>query len=333
MVPKRVVCRLVRLMQERGLTQKQLHEISGVDVEVIRKLCSGRWKGVTKSVIGKLCAALGVKLSELFEDVPADIWFPIRRDRKVTVHLGSTSLEAHGGGPDGAYIDRLGIGTWDVRALFRVYEYLNSTTIGGVVFEYDEHAEALHDPARVEALFQRGNHLIFGSPMVNPMAEDAVCRGFTITPRDRANARGFPYRFRWDRVTDSSVDEFGGRSDPGIVRGIDELVARRTMITLGDGEDCGLVFTFRHNPITSDDDDASEDTDCVVIAIMGHGGCGTRGGTELACGDDAACELYPEERNVGTLRAFRVTYRRAEPRSGFDNRSIVSYELVPEPAS
>ena len=329
MVPKRIVCRLDRIMRERGLTQKELHEISGVDTEVIRKLCSGRWKGVYRSVIGKLCAALGIKVADFFEDVPADIWFPIRRDRKVTVHLGSTSLEASGGGPDGAYIDRLGIGTWDVRALFRVYAYLNSTTIGGVVFEYDEHAADLHDPSRVEALFQRGNHLIFGSPIVNPMAEDVVCRGFSIPPRERAHARNLPYRFRWDRVTESSVGEFGGRSDPGIVRGMDELVARRTRIASGDGEDCGLVFTYRYNPDASDDGEVSEDTECVVIAVMGHGGCGTRGGTELVCGDDVACELYPEQPNVGTLRAFRVTYRRAERASGFDNRNIVSCELMP----
>jgi hypothetical protein len=266
----------------------------------------------------------------VFEVLPADFWFPIRRDHKVTVHLGSTSLEARTSGPGGAYLDRLGVGTWDVRSLFHVYQYLNATTAGRVVFEYSEHTEDLHDPTRVDALFQEGNHLIFGSPIVNPIAEDAVCRALKARPRQSVDPGVFPYRFRWDRAKESAFGEADVTRHAGILAGDGSLIARRTVISAGeDGEDCGLILTYRHNPRARPGKEPSPDDDSIVIAIMGHSGCGTFAGTQLVCSDDAASELYPARPDAGTLRAFRVTYRRREPSSGFDNREIVSYALLP----
>ena len=185
MVPKRVTCRLKQIMSERDLNQQELARLSGVDQERIRKLCDGRWSGVTRAVLGKLCSALDVQVHDLFESVPADVWFPVRRHRSVTVHLGSTSLEARGAGAgqSGAFLDRQGVGTWDVRALFHVYDALVRSTFGGVVLNYAEHIEDIHDPTSVEALFRGGNHLVLGSPLVNPIAEDAVCRAWKVPPR------------------------------------------------------------------------------------------------------------------------------------------------------
>jgi DNA-binding Xre family transcriptional regulator len=318
-------------MKDRGLTQHELSRLSGVDQERIRKLCNHTWGAITQSVAGKLCTALGVGMGELFEIVPADIWWSVRRDRKLTVHLGSTSLEARSASLPGATLDRLGIGTWDVRALFHVYEYLNRTTMGGVVFEYAEHSEDLSDPACVDGLFGEGSHLILGSPLVNPIAEDAVCRASNVPPRDRRQAGKFAFRFRWDRPKESSFGEFGGSCEPGIVaRGDTGTIARRTVIASGDdGEDCGLVFAFRHAPQVTSGGRPTQADESIVIVIMGHSGCGTLGGTQLVCSDEGARAVYPERRGVGALHAYTVGYRRDETSSsGFDNRTPISWALV-----
>jgi hypothetical protein len=213
--------------------------------------------------------------------------------------------------------------------LFHVYEYLNRTTTGGVVFEYAEHSETC-PTRRVSARSSGRNHLIFGSPLVNPIAEDAVCRASNVPPRDRRQAGKFAYRFRWDRPKESSLGEFGGSCEPGIVaRGGTETIARRTLIASGnDGEDCGLVVTLRHAPQVKEGDRPSHADEAIVIAIMGYSGCGTLGGTQLVCSDEGARAVYPERRGVGTMHAYTVTYRRDEPSSGFDNRTPVSWALV-----
>lgn len=333
MVAKRITCRLKQIMLERSITQGDLAAVSGVNEKVIRKLCKGTWHGVTAGVLGKLCAALDLQVHDLFEARPADVWYPIRRHGKVTVHLGSTSLEAPGAGAGkkGAFIDRQGIGTWDVRALFHVYASLVGSTLGGLELKYADYIEALHDPKSVEALFTEGNHLILGSPLVNPMAEDALCRAWGIPRRTRKLAGTFPYRFRWDRLNDSSIGEFAGSSPTGIVpQGSKDVIARRTVIAAGDdGEDCGLLFTYRYNPKARAGQQTSEDDDFLVIAIMGHSGCATLAGTRLLCGNKTAEELYPKTRDTPTLRAFRVRYRRPASSPGFDNRELVSEELIP----
>jgi hypothetical protein len=327
MVPQRIWCRLAEIMKEKGLSQQQLSARSGVDPERIRSLCDGRWHAITRDVLGKILAATGATLAELFVQLPADIWFPIRRDRRVTVHLGSTSLEARPSGLGGPTIGRSGIGTWDVRSFFKLYDYLNQSTDGGVVVQYAEHTDDLHDPRYVEELFAKGNHVILGSSIVNPIAEDAVCRAWRVTPRQRGDAAAFPFEFLWDRAKDSAFGRAGGNGETGIVAAGGAVVARRTVIAAGEnGEDCGMILAYRHNPRTRGRD-SFDDDDSIIIAIMGYSGCGTLAGTELLCTDAAACALYPEHRGVGTLRAFRVQYRRAEA-SNYDNREIVSYALV-----
>jgi hypothetical protein len=72
------------------------------------------WGAITATVAGKLCTALGVGMGELFEVVPADIWFDPARPQGDRPS-GSTSLEARNASLPGASFDRLGIGTWDVR--------------------------------------------------------------------------------------------------------------------------------------------------------------------------------------------------------------------------
>lgn len=316
-------------MRRKNLTQRELWLLTGISERQIRNLMTGAWKRVSKSTIGRLCAALDATPDELFEVLPADIWFPIRRDHKVTVHLGSTSLESRGGAVDGNDIDRLGIGTWDVRSLAHVTDYLNRT-LGGVVFEYVEHTQDLYEPSRVDAVFAKGNHLIIGSPIVNPIAEDAVCRAFGVPSRQSCDAGVFPYRFLWDRARDSAFGTTNGHGPGIIAAGEFEPIARRTVICGGEnGEDCGLVFTYRHDPAGRSGGETT-DGDAIIIAVMGHSGCATLAGTQLLCTEAGAQAVYPAQASQGVLRAFRVGYRRPDASSGrFDNREIVSHDLIP----
>ena len=329
MVPMRITWRLVPLLAERHLTQRDLAQKTGVSEKRIGELCAGAWTRVSGDILGKFSAVLGVGVGDLLEFVPQDVWFPIRHHGQLTVHLGSTSLEV--ATQQGVSFPRLGIGTWDVRAFFRTSQFLNSKSVRPIAFDYEEHLEERHDPTGVDALFASGNHLILGSPLVNPIAEDAVCRGFGIPPRDRTHAQDFPYRFRWDRTTQSSFGEFAGSSEPGIVaRGSRQPIALRTVIAEGDdGQDCGLVFTYRYNPNPRGARRESEDEDRIVIAVLGYSGLATDAGTALLFRDDVACELYPSARDSAVLRAFRARYRRSSAKSGLDDREPVSAELIP----
>jgi hypothetical protein len=167
---------------------------------------------------------------------------------------------------------------------------------------------------------------------VNPIAEDVVCRGFRVPARSPERHAALPFRFRWDRGHASSFgDAEDPSSDPGIVRyGSPGLVARRTVVGRGEeGEDCGIVFTYRSNPV----EDAPEDDDRIIIAIMGYSGCGTLAGTMLACREPEASTLYPQQRALGVLRAFTATYSRpakdsSAGDSAFDDRVPKSADLV-----
>jgi DNA-binding Xre family transcriptional regulator len=329
--PQRIRCRLDEIMRERGLTQN--HEVAervGCRDESIAKLRHGPWGRIDTKLAGKVCHALGVAFGDLFEFVPLDIWYPVRRDRKLSVHLGSTALASPASG-SAANIDRQGIGTWDVRALFKLSDFLNGMTPGGVPITYVEHNAANYDPGDLEEHFSGGNHLILGSPLVNPAAEDFVCRGMQVPARTPEQAAALPYGFHWSREVRSTFGKsVGPDAAVGVARRDGAVIARRTVVPPGeDGDDCGLVFTHRFAPQPPGArEQPSDERDCIVVVIMGHSGCGTLAGAELVTDMKIAERLYPTERDRGALCAFSVRYRRLGTTSGFDDREVTAKDLV-----
>jgi DNA-binding Xre family transcriptional regulator len=334
-----IVCRLAEILRERGLTGQRLHEIAGVSEDTITKLRKGTWRNVRRRVLERIAGALSTNVHDLFVTRPADIWFPIRRHRRVTVHFGSTSMgllegpeavEASGGEEA---IDRQFIGVWDQRAFAHVYNYLADTSVGSIHYEFREHeiGGAGNPPTRDD--FRSGNHIVFGSPVVNPFAERAVCYATGLPPRTPARASEFAFNFRWrSKVT---VSSFGSRSDSNALGIIDtrsqELIAERTVVSQGAGDDCGLIMTYRFSPPERRAGD--EDDDCIIIVIMGQSGCGTLASAQLLCNrEEAARALYPQKRDLAVFRVCKASYMRELSPVGHDNRVVTSASLVPEPA-
>jgi DNA-binding Xre family transcriptional regulator len=333
--PMKIVSRVGELMASRGVNGQRLHEMTGVAEDTITKLKRGTWQGVRRRILARIAAALDADVRDLFVALPADIWFPIRRHRRVTVHFGSTSLGFLEGrsGPteEPGDRERQFIGVWDHRAFSHVYSYLRDTSAGSIDYEFEEHEIGGGAKAPTAEEIRNGNHIVFGSPVVNPFAEQAVCHAREVTRHNPDEASKFPFNFRWQK-TRQTVSSFGSASasgDLGIVAtGSQELVARRTVVRQGKGYDCGLIMTYRFSPRARDRRVGDEDDDYIIIVIMGNSGCGTLAGTELICDDEeAARALYPIARDEPVFRVCTATYTR-DPSAHGDNRAIRDKKLL-----
>jgi DNA-binding Xre family transcriptional regulator len=335
--PVIIVCRLKEIMDERQLTGKRLSQMTGVSEDKITNLRLQRWQNVSRRVLERLAAALNVGVHHLFVTQPADVWFPIRRHQKVTVHLGSTSSRVLEGrrepidtsGAEDA-IDRQFIGVWDHRAFAHVYNHLAKTSVGSVHYEFEEH-EIGEARAPSDVYWKRSNHIVIGSPIVNPSAEHAVSFATKIPARTPARASEFPFNFRW-QVTRETVSSFGARSDASPL-GItatqsQEVVAERTVVAQGSGSDCGLIMTYRFSPPEKERRLGDENDDYIVIVIMGHSGCGTLASAQLLCREGEAKALYPVERERAAFGVCTATYSREYSHLAHDNRIITSFALV-----
>jgi DNA-binding Xre family transcriptional regulator len=333
-----IVCRLGEIMENRNVIGTQLSEMTGVSEDTITKLRNHTWQSVGRRILGRLAAALTVGVDELFVARPADIWFPIRRHKQVTVHFGSTSSRLLDGQPDATdasggeeMLDRQFIGVWDHRAFAHVYNYLSRTSIGSIRYEFREHEIGSATDPFTRGDFKKGNHIVFGSPVVNPAAEHAVCSAKEITPRTPDRASEFPFNFRWrSRLT---VSSFGARSESGALGIVDtrsqELIAQRTVVPVGEGHDCGLIMAYRTKPPERERRLGDENDDYIVIVIMGQSGCGTLASTQLLCDDEnAPRSLYPLERDQAVFRVCSATYTRDPSFVGHDNRSVRHVALV-----
>ncbi len=338
MVSKHLRGLLYDIMEKRHLKVTPLAAKLGIDAKTLRRLRSGKGKSVAIATIEALLTELDIGIEDLFAVVPDNVWYPIRRSGAVTVHFGSAPEADRG--RDEEHFARLSVGTWDLKAFVHISQHLNATCDDGVVFDHVVHNDKLDPPGERLAFLERGNHIILGSPLVSPMAEDTVCHAWGLTPGDPHVAGKLPYRFRWGRAAASSLAEFAGTNPHGIVaRGPTGLVARRTVIKKGDdGEDCGLICAYRYQPKTSDSGGRAGrrnghgpavGDDNVVIAIMGQSGCGTLAGARLLCRDDVAPELYPPKLGRPVMRAYRVRYRRRGVSPRLDDREIVEAALVP----
>jgi DNA-binding Xre family transcriptional regulator len=333
-----VVCRLGEIMEKRHVAGTQLSEMTGVSEDTITKLRNQTWQSVRRRILGRLAAALTVGVDELFVARPADIWFPIRRHRQVTVHFGSTSSRLLGDQPDATdasggeeMLDRQFIGVWDHRAFAHVYNYLSRTSIGSIRYEFKEHEiGGVTDPF-TRGDFAKGNHIFFGSPVVNPSAEHVVCCATDVTPRTPDRASDLPFNFRWQSKL--TVSSFGARSESEALGIVDTrsqaLIAQRTVVSVGVGHDCGLIMTYRSKPPERERLLGDETDDYIVIVIMGQSGCGTLASTQLLCDDEkAARSLYPLERDQAVFRVCSATYTRDSSYVGHDNRVVRSVALV-----
>lgn len=64
----RKTTRLKILLAQRGMTQKDLAEMTGMEVYQISNLCSGRNRNPMMETAKRICLALGATLDEAFGD-------------------------------------------------------------------------------------------------------------------------------------------------------------------------------------------------------------------------------------------------------------------------
>jgi DNA-binding Xre family transcriptional regulator len=335
--PVRIRFRLSELMAERGIEHvTDLAERACVSRNAIGALKNGTWQRVDRETLTRLCGALDATVGDLFVTEPADIWFPIRLRGEVTIHLGSISKAVPRAGGQLVPCERIEpqlVGYWDVRSLSYLMEHL-ARLAPRVTIRLREHMSGSDSRGRtrVDELFEGGNHIILGSPLVNPIAEEVVCRCYKVAPRMVSPAAEIPYWFSWQswQSVASSFGESGEGRKLGVVRSRDRtMVARRTVVKEGRGEDCGLLLSYRRR-LPPARRQYGRDDECIIIAILGHSGCGTLAGTWSACEPEVAARLYPSERNTPLLRTFRAGYLRSASSSSLDNREPFPGELLPE---
>ena len=201
-----VHCRLRGIMDERGIKVEELHRMSGVGREAISALRGRNWQRVSGVVMGRLCATLDITPNDLFVLNPEDIWAPIKLGGELTIHYGSRSFEETQHGPDAADESVLTgqyVGVWDMRAYKLITEFLKQSRLE-VSVSLQEHItgrERGYDPAvrkAVRQIFERGNHILIGSPIACQFAEEVVCHAYGVRPYTPEKREAFPYGFVWD---------------------------------------------------------------------------------------------------------------------------------------
>jgi len=320
------------------MTVEDLERISGVGHEAISSLRGEKWARVSRLALAKICGALDITLDELFLLSQDDIWAPIKRAGEVTIHYGSRSLPSTGAGPvppDDLILAGQYVGVWDLRAFKWISEYLKHSGLDVGVSLREHVTGAGHglDPAdndSVRNIFEEGNHVILGSQIANQNTEEVVCHAYGVPPYTHGMRETFPYGFVWGSKykVASSFGWQGMGSNFGIVsNSTGKLVAFRTTVKEGAGQDCAMIVVYRILAPASRNA-AGNGQDRVVICILGHSGAGTFSGAKVATDAKFAARLYPEKLGVPLMRVVSATYTRAPIESGHDNRVLGECELV-----
>lgn len=333
-------CRLHEIMAARGIKFDELQKKTRVDRNALSALRKNTWNSINRRNLAALCAALDVRLDELFELIPEDIWAPIKMRREVTIHYGSRAImETAQPGRAGEKTQvRQFIGVWDRRACKLISECLHQSCPDIRVREV-EHITGQHgfDPDVDESalrVFREGNHVLVGSPIANGFVEQVVCGAYDVAPGTPKMRGTFPYGFVWEpgHGVRSSFGWDGVGNDFGIWSNLTgKLVASRTFETDGEGQDCALILVYRIASPTANHGSAWTDAERVIIAILGHSGPGTYAATQLAVDESSAVGLFPSAAGKPLMRAVRSTYSCSPVTPPRDNRQVTSRELVDEP--
>ena len=342
----RMYSRLLEIMREQHITVDELHRRTRVCRDAITALRLNSSQLVSPVSIARICEALNITLSDLFVLMPEDIWAPIRLAREVTIHYGSRSFgepRLATGGPQDSLLSQQFIAARDTRAANWVSEYLMKLG-AGIAVHRREHMTGIgrgFDPSIADAVrqvFERGNHVVIGSPVANQFAEEVVCHAHGVQPYVPRMHEAFPYGFVWDSRR-SITSSFGwqghgrGRSENfGPSFGIfstqqGRLVAFRTVVAEGEGDDCALILAhriFQPQAVRT----ASAADERIVICILGHGGPGTEAAARVATDPKYAAGLYPPTRGTPHMRVVGAKYTRTATPDMVDNRVLTEAYLI-----
>lgn len=326
----RAHCWLKEILEERKVTPNELTLAAKVPSITIKALQTNQLQSVSLDDLGKIAAALGIGIDRLVCVYPENIWLPIVLRREVTIHLGADSFVDRFETPSGegaSGIDRLMMGFWDVQAASEICRYLNRLGVNVNVDLRVHLADEEGDP--VGDAFKKGNHIILGSPVANRFCEGLVAGVFGAASSDPQQRSRFPYEFVWGakRARKSSFGRVAndGKLGIGCTR-TGNLVAPRTLVSEGQGEDCALVVAHRV-ALRNEERFAGHNLERVVLAFVGHSGPGTLAAARVAMAEDAAAELYPSRPERPLMGVVRAIYERPSSTKR-DNRKLVTQALV-----
>jgi hypothetical protein len=172
-------------------------------------------------------------------------------------------------------------------------------------------------------------HIFIGSPPSSDSAEAVVAAAHNV-PSFSPNLfwRAFPYVILWPRFR-KVPSTWGWTSTEGrygiVLTKTAKIVARRTSIEFGLGDDAGLILVLR----LAVTDPTCARREGLIIVLSGVSGPGT-----LACARVllhqafAARELYPTEVGVPLMRAVAASYKRPQADNTCDNRVLFDWRLV-----
>jgi hypothetical protein len=255
--------------------------------------------------------------------------------REVTIHLGSASFpelwEEHEGKQ--SRFCRQTIGLWDLRAFNLIQEYLVGL-IPGIRVQLEVHVAELpaYDVAKV---FRSGNHIVIGSPRANRFSEEVVCRVWQKPPYTPSEYGSFDLGFVWGQARHFVPSSFARQTDGDDI-GIEDirtkqLVARRTLVPCGEGEDCALVVAWRSSCRPAHRVRPIDER--LVLVLAGHSGPGTLAGARVATTPGGARALYPPDPFLPCVKVVKARYERQPGREGIDNRELTHWELLEEPSA
>jgi hypothetical protein len=181
-------------------------------------------------------------------------------------------------------------------------------------------------------LFPEGTHIVIGSPITSDFTERVVSLMHGVPPFEEARLESFRYAFCWSEARDVRSSSFGFRSGE-LPTGIwcnreRRIIAERKDTAGGEGDDCGLIVTYRSPEHGKTPREAGLRTERAVIVLAGHGAPGTLACAKLLCDRTLDFELYPPEARKAHMRAVKATVLKADDGTLDDNRDLTDQWLV-----
>jgi DNA-binding Xre family transcriptional regulator len=328
-------CHLREIMKARNLQVTDLCKAAGVHRSLVNNLRQNTFERLPRAGIAKICKALDLPLGELFSFHEEHPWFAVRLHHNLTVHLGCNTFNSPERTTEDGVFGRHYYGSWDIRSYVELREFLDGFA-DKITVRYRGHDfTAETDQRAIDAVFGQGDHLLIGSPISNRFMEFVICRMYDVPPFTAQMRTKFPLNFVWDssRSVPSSFGYKGQGGEFGIFsHQAGRLVARRTFVAQGEGEDCGLIVVQRLFQPVKNRRHFGRDDHRVIICILGHSGPGTLAALRVATDPTYGPYLWPQEFGTPVMAVVSARYTRAPGAEGRDNRVLTRCELV-DPAN
>ncbi len=328
---------LGKRMEEMRISFPELGRLTGLSPERLRAIAINQARRFSLDELAFILGALELSPNDLLDCYEADVFYGARIEGEITLHvvIKSDVIDPHLDAHDGPQ-DRIYLSGWDWRAGLALYGHATALDIR---VDFEPHPVNLSRQPHARSLremFPSGSHISIGSQLSFAFTERIVCLMYEVTPFDENKIRRFPLHFVWDRARNLK-SSFGraavGNEEPGIYATRDnQLIARRVDTKSGEGQDVGLVVTYRITDPAAVRKNGMRSERCICV-VAGNSGVGSLGCAKALIDPALAAEFYPSRDNTPRMRVVRTTYERplgSTGGGGGDNREIRTVSLEPE---